>query len=63
MANKISDKFSPELRVRTTRMALEHEKHHPSRWAAMRLEPIGNILPAEAEDRYYAAADQIGMAV
>ena len=26
------------------------------------LEPIGNIPPAEAEDRFYAAADQIGMA-
>jgi putative transposase len=26
------------------------------------LEPIGNILPAEAEDQYYAAADNIDMA-
>ena len=25
------------------------------------LEPIGNILPAEAEDQYYAAADNIDM--
>ncbi len=27
-----------------------------------RLEPIGNIPPAGAEDRYYAAADNIDMA-
>ncbi|GLV30539.1 IS3 family transposase [Sphingobium sp. TomTYG75] len=26
------------------------------------LEPIGNIPPAEAEDQYYAAADNIGRA-
>ena len=26
------------------------------------LEPVGNIRPAEAEDRYYAAADNIAMA-
>jgi len=26
------------------------------------LEPIGNIPPAEAEEQFYAAADQIGMA-
>lgn len=26
------------------------------------LEPIGNIPPAEAEDQYYAAADNIDMA-
>jgi putative transposase len=26
------------------------------------LEPVGNIPPAEAEDQYYAAADNIDMA-
>lgn len=26
------------------------------------LEPIGNIPPAEAEDQYYAAADNFDMA-
>ncbi len=28
-------RFSPEVRDRTVRMALEHEKEHASQWAAI----------------------------
>ena len=35
MTNKTTNKFSPEVRARAVRMALEHEGDHDSSWAAV----------------------------
>jgi len=32
---KATNKFSPEVRARTVRMILDHERDYPSRWSAV----------------------------
>ncbi|GAA3672221.1 hypothetical protein GCM10022398_16650 [Acetobacter lovaniensis] len=44
MSNK-SKRFPPEFRDRATRMVLEEEKNHPSRWSAVMIAPKLDIHP------------------
>ena len=75
---KTTIKFCPDVGEGSVRLVLDIHRRGPSRsfeaveyatlewvdWFNHRrlLEPIGNIPPAEAEDRYYASLEQPALA-